>query len=82
MSDDFAAPVKGIVKALDAGVKLTKRVAKAASEGPANLSHISELAQELQGNLELSSQAIAEAYRDAVGSCGDDFNKALMEDGK
>ncbi|KAF7960422.1 hypothetical protein EAE96_000104 [Botrytis aclada] len=80
MSDDFAAPIKGIIKALDAGIKLTKRVARSAGEGPSNLIYISELAQNLQKNLEKTSQAIADAYRDAVGSYGEDFAKALMED--
>ncbi|KAI9645287.1 hypothetical protein NHQ30_006022 [Ciborinia camelliae] len=80
MSDDFAAPVKGIIKALDAGIKLTKRVSTAANHGPENLKYISELAQNLQRDLEKSSQAISDAYRDAVGSCGEDFAKALMED--
>lgn len=82
MSDDFAAPIKGIIKALDAGIKLTKRVARSASDGPSNLIYISELAQNLQKNLEKTSQAIADAYRDAVGSYGEDFAKALMEDGE
>lgn len=82
MSDDFAAPVKGIIKALDAGIKLTRRVSKSATNGPENYKYISELAGNLQRNLERSSQAIADAYRDAVGSCGEDFAKALMEDGE
>lgn len=82
MSDNFAAPVKGIIKALDVGIKLTKRVSRSASHGPENLIYISELAQELQRNLEKSSQAISDAYRDAIGSCGEDFAKALMEDGE
>lgn len=82
MPDDFAVPVKGIIKALEVGIKLTKRIATSASHGPENLIYISELAQALQRNLEKSSQAIADAYRDAVGSCGEDFAKALMEDGE
>ncbi|ESZ94206.1 hypothetical protein SBOR_5405 [Sclerotinia borealis F-4128] len=80
MLDDFAPPVKGIIKALDAGIKLTKRVSRSASHGPENYLYISELAEELQRNMEKSRQAIADAYRDAVGSCGEDFAKALMED--
>ncbi|RAL60286.1 hypothetical protein DID88_000065 [Monilinia fructigena] len=80
MPDDFAVPVKGIVKALEVGIKLTKRIATSASQGPENFIYISELAQTLQRNLEKSSQAIADAYRDAVRSCGEDFAKALMED--
>ncbi|KAB8290440.1 hypothetical protein EYC80_010872 [Monilinia laxa] len=80
MPDEFAVPVKGIIKALEVGIKLTKRIATSASQGPQNLIYISELAQALQRNLEKSSQAIADAYRDAVGSCGEDFAKALMED--
>ncbi|QSZ31043.1 hypothetical protein DSL72_000604 [Monilinia vaccinii-corymbosi] len=80
MYDDFAAPVKGIIKALDVGIKLTKRIAASASHGPENLIYISELAQGLQRNLEKTSQAIADDYRDAVRSCGEDFVKALMDD--
>ncbi|EDN98218.1 hypothetical protein SS1G_13075 [Sclerotinia sclerotiorum 1980 UF-70] len=80
MSDDFAAPVKGIIKALDAGIKLTKRIARTASHGPENLKYIAELAQNLQRTLEKSCQGIADAYRDAAGSCGEAFAKALLED--
>lgn len=82
MSDDYAPPVKGIIRALDAGIKLTKRISITASRGPPNLAHIAELARELQRSLEKSSQAISEAYKDAVKSCGDEFAKALVEDGE
>ncbi|KAF7856303.1 hypothetical protein EAF04_009831 [Stromatinia cepivora] len=80
MSDDFAAPVKGMIKALDAGIKLTKRISRSASHGPENLKYIAELAHNLQRTLEKSSQAIEDAYRDAAGSCGEAFAKALLED--
>ncbi|PQE22861.1 SH3 domain-containing protein [Rutstroemia sp. NJR-2017a BBW] len=80
MSDDVAAPVKGIIKALETGIKLSKRVSRSASDGPPNLAYISELAQELQRNLEKSSEAISGAYKDATVSCGQAFAKALVED--
>lgn len=79
--DDFAAPVKGIVKALDTGVKLAKRVSRSASSAPAAQAlQISESAHTLQKALEESSQAISAAYKQNVGQCGGSFTKALIED--
>ena len=83
MSDDFVAPVKGITKALDTGVKLAKRISKSASSpSAAQTLLITETAQSLQRSLEGSSQAIGDAYRQIVGSCGEPFMKALVEDRK
>lgn len=82
MSDDVAPPVKGIIKALEVGIKLSKRVSKSAGEGSPNLAYISDLAQELQTNLEKSSQAISDAYKAATLSCGQAFAQALVEDGE
>ncbi|KAM3084197.1 hypothetical protein ACMFMG_001698 [Clarireedia jacksonii] len=80
MSADVAPPVKGIIKALETGIKLAKRISRSASEGPPNLAYISELAQGLQRNLEKSSEAIGQAYKDATVSCGQAFAKTLVED--
>ena len=79
--DDFAAPVKGIVKALDTGIKLAKRVSKSASSAPgAQALQISESAHYLQKASEETSQAICAAYRQNVRQYGEPFTKALIED--
>ena len=81
--DDFAAPVKGIIKALDTGVKLAKRVSKSASSAPAAQAlQISESAHDLQKALEESSKAISDAYKHNVGQCGEPFTKAIVADRK
>ncbi len=79
--DYAAAPVKGIIKALDTGIKLAKRVSKSAASAPGEQSlQISEAAHILQRALEESSEAISDIYRSAVGRCGQAFTKALIED--
>jgi len=79
--DDFAAPVKGILKALDTGIKLAKRVSKSASSATvAHASQISDAAQALQRTLEESSKTVNDAYRHTVDQCGEPFTKALVED--
>jgi hypothetical protein len=81
--DDFAAPVKGIVKALDTGVKLAKRVSRSAGSAPAAKAlQISESAHNLQKVLEESSKAISDAYMQYVGSCGEPFTTALVDESK
>jgi len=83
MSDDFVAPVKGLTKALDTGIKLARRVSKSASSASAAQAlQITESAQRLRKSLEGCSQTISGAYRETVGSCGEPFTKALVEDGK
>jgi hypothetical protein len=83
MSDDFVAPVKGITKALDTGVKLARRISKSSNApSAAQALQITETARDLQRSLEGSSKAIGDAYRQSVGSCGEPFNKALLEDRK
>lgn len=80
--DDFAATVTGIVKALDSGIKLTKRVSKyATSASTPQALQLSDLAHSLQESLEKSSQAISDAYVQNVEACGEPF-KALVEDRK
>jgi hypothetical protein len=81
MSDDFVTPVKGIIKALDTGIRLTKKIAKTASSPPsAQGQQIQKLAQNLQKSLEKSSQAIVEGYRQNDSGYGQQFTKALIED--
>jgi len=83
MSDDFAAPVKGITKALDTGLKLAKRVTKTRVSGSsAQVLQISESSKSLQKVLEGSSQEITSAYRFVLASCGEALPKALVENGK
>jgi hypothetical protein len=79
--DDFAAPVKGIVKALDNGIKLAKRLSKSASSAPAEQApQISESAHSLQRVLDESSRTVRDAYRHTLAQCGEPFIKALVED--
>jgi hypothetical protein len=79
--DEFAAPVKGIVKALDNGIKLAKRASKSASSAPgAQALQISESAHSLQKTLDESSKALSDAYKQNVMRCGEHFTKALGED--
>jgi len=79
---DFVAPVKGIIKALDTGTKLAKRVAKATTAGSGSQAlQITECAKILQESLEECSRDISDAYQQVLGSCGEAFAKALLEDG-
>lgn len=78
---DVVAPVKALLKAVDAGIKVAGRLITSASNVPtAQALQISEAATKLQKGLERSSQAIGEAYRQHVATCGDPFTKALVED--
>lgn len=79
--DDFAAPVKGILKALDNGIKLAKRVSKSTKLNPAAQAlHIPESAHDLQNILEESSKIVIDAYRHSHAQCGEPFTRALAED--
>ena len=83
MSDDFAAPVKGIIKALDAGIRLTKRVAISATcTDSSQALRISESSQNLQRTLEKSSLVITGAYKQTLEESGEAFAQALTTDGK
>ena len=76
------APVKGIIKGLETGIKLAKRVSKSASAAPvfsAQALQASESAQKLQKALERTSQAIIEGYRQNIGQCGEPFTKGLVD---
>ncbi|KAG4427477.1 hypothetical protein IFR05_017039 [Cadophora sp. M221] len=81
MGDDFVAPVRVLLKALEAGIKVAGRLTASASTVPAAQAlQISEAAQILQKSLERSSQAVADAYRQNAARCGDPFTRALVED--
>ena len=81
--DDFVAPVKGIVRALDTGIKLAKRASRSTGSAPgAQALQIAESAQSLQKTLEESSRAISDAYKQSSRQCGERFIIALVEDGE
>jgi len=83
MSDDIAPGVKSILKAIDSGIKLGKRVARSSVYAPAaQVLQISESAQKLQKSLEASSKAIKNAYNESVGICGAPFVNALLDECK
>ena len=83
MTDDLAGPVKGIVKAFDNGVKLSKRVSRSARSTSATQAlQIAESAHNLENGLERNSKVIGDAYRDCLGTCGQIFAKTLVEDGE
>ena len=81
--DDFAAPVKGIVKALDTGIKLARRASRSANSAPEEQAlRISESARTLQAVLEDGSNTIHDAYGHTLRQCGESFTRALVEDSK
>lgn len=83
MTDDFVAPVKGIIKALDTGIKLARRITKSSNTtSTVQALQITEIARDLQRSLEGNSKAIGDAYKQGVESCGEPFTKALREDRK
>lgn len=78
---DVVAPVKALLKALEAGLRVANRLNASASSVPAAQAlQISESAQGLQKVLERASNAISDAYRRDIAICGEPFNKALLED--
>jgi len=83
MSDDIAPGVKSIIKAIDSGIKLGKRVARSSVYAPAaQVLQISSSAQELQKSLQGSSKAISDAYNESVKKCGQPFVNALLDERK
>lgn len=83
MSDDIAPGVKSIIKAIDSGIKLGKRVARSSVYAPAaQVLLISGSAQELQKSLAGTSKAIRDAYDEAVEKCGEQFVNALLDERK
>ena len=81
MSDDFATPVKGIIKAYDSGIKLARRIAKSANSTTAlKALDIATSARDLQESLEGSSKAVADVYTRCFEQWGEPFARALMED--
>ena len=81
--DDFAAPIKGIVKALDTGIKLAKRVSKSANTVPEEQSRqILQSAQVLESVLRDCSKNIQDAYNHTLVQCGEPFTKSMAEDSK
>ncbi|KAH8587595.1 hypothetical protein B0O99DRAFT_526536 [Bisporella sp. PMI_857] len=78
---DYITPVKGIVKALETGTKLAKRVSRStASNSELHASTIFESARALQESLAESAKDISDAYAQLLGSCGDRFALGLTED--
>lgn len=83
MSRDFVAPVKGINKALESGIKLARGISRSVSDAPAVIAlKIAESAKTLQKSLENDAKAISEAYRQGVKDFGQPFFNALVENGK
>lgn len=81
MITDVVAPVKGITRAFDNGIKLAKRVSRSANSAPAEKAlQISESAQSLQKSLERNSQAVNDAYEQGVAAFGKGFSNALVQD--
>ncbi|TVY78513.1 hypothetical protein LSUE1_G008168 [Lachnellula suecica] len=81
MSNDIAPGVKSILKAIDSGIKLGKRVARSSVYAPAaQVLQISESASNLQKSLEGSSKAIKDAYDISVKKCGEPFVNALLNE--
>lgn len=81
MGDDIVAPVRALLKALEAGIKIAGRLTTSASTAPAAQAlQISEAAQSLQKSLERSAQAVVDAYRQNAARCGDLFTRTLVED--
>jgi hypothetical protein len=83
MGDNFAPPIKVLLKAINDGVKLATRISESADSAPAAQAlQITESSKNLHKSLERSFQAISEAYKRNVGSCGEPFTKALVEDSR
>ncbi|KAF4627996.1 hypothetical protein G7Y89_g10153 [Cudoniella acicularis] len=81
MSADVVAPVKSILKTIDSGIKLGKRVARSAKNAPPiQAQEISYSAQNLQKSLGENSRSISEAYAQTVEICGQPFIRGLEED--
>ncbi|KAH6671839.1 hypothetical protein B0J14DRAFT_81810 [Halenospora varia] len=81
MSADVVAPVKNILKSIDSGIKLGRRVARSAKHAPPiQAQEISYSAQNLQKSLDRSSRSISEAYAQTVEICGEPFTHALEDD--
>lgn len=81
MADDFAAPVKGILKAFDVGSKLAKRVSKSASSASvAQAQRITSASQDLFESFEGSKKAVTDVYVRHAGFGGLRFARILNED--
>ncbi|KAL2065665.1 hypothetical protein VTL71DRAFT_3335 [Oculimacula yallundae] len=81
MGDDFVAPVKALLKALNAGRGVASRLAASANTvSAAQALQITEAARILQKSLDQSSQAVADAYRQNAATCGEPFTRTLVED--
>jgi hypothetical protein len=83
MGDSSAPPVKALLKAIHDGIKLATRIFESAESAPAAQAlQIAGSSKSLYRSLEQSYQAISEAYKRNVGSCGEPFAKALVEDSR
>lgn len=81
MSDTTAPGVKSILKAIDSGIKLGKRVARSSVYAPAaQVLQIADSAHNLQQSLAGSYKAITDAYKDCVAKCGEPFVDALLDE--
>jgi hypothetical protein len=81
MADDFVPPVKVLIKAIEAGITLGNNIYESAGDSTAERAlQISELAPSLIKSLDGSNQAIRNAYRQSIETCGEAFTKALVED--
>lgn len=81
MADDFVPPVKVLIKAIEAGITLGNNITESAEDSTAERAlQISELAPGLIKSLERSNQAIRNAYKQSVETCGETFTKALVDD--
>ncbi|TAQ84437.1 hypothetical protein B7494_g7232, partial [Chlorociboria aeruginascens] len=81
MSLEWIPPVRGITKALDTGIKLSRRVAKSTIlVTAAKALQISKSVQNLQKGLEKSKGSIIEAYEQVDKLCGKSFIEALKAD--
>jgi hypothetical protein len=83
MATHVVAPVKNILRSLELGIKLAKRIARAAESASQDQAlQIFESASSLQNSLEGTSKAISDAYEQSAKLCGEPFARALLEDSR
>jgi uncharacterized membrane-anchored protein YhcB (DUF1043 family) len=81
MTTHVVAPVKNILKSLEVGIKLAKRIVRVADSASRDQAlQIFESADSLQKSLERSSRSISDAYEQSAEICGEPFARALLED--
>lgn len=85
MADEFAAPVKGIVKALEAGIRLAGRVLNAAAsirEDQEQALLIPPSARNVKKVLEENRLVIADTYKQENEKSAGAFAVALDQNGR